>query len=190
MDDRERDRDLMCAYGAGDVQAFERLYERHKGPLYRYFVRQCGQAETAEELFQEVWSKIIKARKTYKPLAKFTTWMYQMAHNCLIDHYRRTQRRPRLVSVDGEDVSAEPASDNPGPAELAASSEIRRMFLAVLDQLPAEQREAFVLREEVGMSLLEIADATGVGRETVKSRLRYALKKLRAALGDKLDTRP
>ena len=86
------DQDLMLRYRDGDAQAFEELYGRHKGPLYRYLLRQTGHAANAEEIFQEVWIKVIRSSERYQPLAKFTTWLYQIARNCFIDHVRRQGR--------------------------------------------------------------------------------------------------
>lgn len=178
------DRDLMIGYRDGDVAAFETLYGRHKGPLYRYYLRQGLNDAIAAELFQEVWAKIIKARDRYTPTASFSTYMYRIAHNTLVDHYRRSGR-----SVDAFDegvvaVQELPGSDCDGPEAAAIASESRVRFRAALAALPDEQREAFVLREESGLSLADIAGVTGVSAETAKSRLRYALRKLRAALAD------
>ena len=92
MDHVPDDSALMLRYGDGDLDAFEQLYSRHKDPVYRYLLRLSGHAETAEDVFQEVWGKIIKARSSYRPTAKFTTFLYRVAHNCFIDHVRRNKR--------------------------------------------------------------------------------------------------
>lgn len=173
---------LMVRYRAGDVAAFETLYGRHKGPLYRYFLRQCRNPDIAADLFQEVWARIIRARLAYRPTARFTTYMYQIAHNCLVDHFRREERRLD-GTADLPDPDYGPANGAPGPEAAAMSEEARQTFRRALDGLPAEQREAFLLREEAELSLADIAAVTGANEETVKSRLRYAVKKLRIALG-------
>lgn len=183
-----RDRDLMRRYGKGDARAFEALYARHKGPLYRYLTRRCFDKETAEEIFQDVWTKVIKARTAYEPKAKFTTWLYQLAHNCYVDHVRHSSRRIRLVSDHSAGID-EPAATQRSALEEVAGDELARSFAAALAALPDEQRDAFLLHEESGLTLAQIAEVTGVNRETVKSRLRYALKKLRAALGHARDDR-
>jgi RNA polymerase sigma-70 factor (ECF subfamily) len=172
---------LMLRYRAGDLAAFDALYGRHKGPLYRYCVRQCRNPDFAADLFQDVWSRIVRARHDYRPTAKFTTYLYSIAHNCLVDHVRRQQRLPAGVAPCGAD-GCDPADHAPGPEEAVASAEAGRHFRAALGALPAEQREAFLLHEEAGLTLAEIAAVTGVPAETVKSRLRYALRKLRSAL--------
>ncbi len=176
------DNALMLRYRAGDTVAFERLYARHKGPVYRYFLRQCGDAELAGDLLQELWAKIIAARHRYEARAKFTTYMYTLAHNCWIDNRRRESRRP-LVSAS-EDFEPEAMTVDPAAtAERGAINlETAAQLEAAIAALPEDQREAFLLREEAGLSLAEIAVATDVPEETAKSRLRYAVQKLKRAL--------
>jgi RNA polymerase sigma-70 factor (ECF subfamily) len=183
------DEALMLAYAAGDARAFETLYTKHKGGLYRYFLRSLHDAGLADELFQDVWSHVIKARGSYKVEAKFSTWLYRMAHNRLIDHYRRAQV-VRFVSIEGEEDEPEseiwPASAEPGPEAQVASRQAAAQLRRLVEGLPPAQREAFLLQAEGGLSLEAIAEATGTGRETVKSRLRYAFEKLRAGMKDHL----
>jgi len=184
----DSDEALMLAYGAGRAAAFDLLYARHKGGVYRYLLRHCGNAGVAEELFQEVWMNAIRARASYAPTAKFTTWLYTLAHHRLVDHWR-VAGRVRLVSIDDEDsdagaaVDALPGDARDDPAARAQTRELRQELDAALRALPAEQRDAFLLQHEAGLSLAEIATLTGVATETVKSRLRYATGKLRDALG-------
>jgi RNA polymerase sigma-70 factor (ECF subfamily) len=183
------DEALMLAYARGDAGAFETLYGRHKGGVYRYFVRSLRENGLADELFQDVWTNVIKARNTYTVEAKFSTWLYRLAHNRLIDHYRRTQI-VRFVPIEGEEdePAAEiwPASDEPGPEVQVASRQAAAQLRRLVEGLPPAQREAFLLQAEGGLSLEAIAEATGTGRETVKSRLRYAFEKLRAGMKDYL----
>jgi RNA polymerase sigma-70 factor (ECF subfamily) len=185
MAGRIDDRVLMVRYRNGDIAAFEALYTHHKGPLYRYFLRQGQSRENASELFQEVWTKIIRAKDRYKPTAKFTTYMYQLAHNCLVDHLRKQSRKPQnaanIVEIHPDEVAAD-ASD--GPESGAENMQTIERFRRALAALPAEQKQAFLLREEGGLSLNEIAVTTGVNAETAKSRLRYAVSKLRQILSD------
>ncbi|HEY4371135.1 MAG TPA: RNA polymerase sigma factor [Burkholderiales bacterium] len=181
------DEALMLAYAEGDATAFEELYARHKGGLYRYFVRSLREPGVADELFQDVWANLIKARATYTVEAKFSTWLYRMAHNRLIDHYRRAQL-VQFVPVEGEEGEPQdwPASDAPGPEVQVASRQAAAQLKKLVEALPPAQREAFLLQAEGGLSLEAIAEATGSGRETVKSRLRYAFDKLRAGMKDYL----
>jgi RNA polymerase sigma-70 factor (ECF subfamily) len=179
----DSDEDLMQRYGRGDAAAFEGLYRRHRGPLYRFMLRQAGDAGAAEELFQDVWMRVIDARERYEPRARFTTWVYAIAHNRLIDFYRAKGHAVML----GQDES-EAALENIADGDVAADVRLDRKraverVLAALAELPEAQREAFLLQQEGGLSVEEIAEATGVNRETAKSRLRYALSKLRATLG-------
>ena len=179
----------MLAYASGDAAAFDALYARHKGGVYRYLLRQCRQAGVADELFQDVWMNLIRARSSYAPTAKFTTWLYRLAHNRLIDHYRASGHLT-LVSADDEahqdTVAAISAARSDEPQSRAENRELSERLRAALAALPHAQREAFLLQQEGGLSLAEIAELTDVGTETVKSRLRYAVGKLRAELGGQL----
>jgi RNA polymerase sigma factor (sigma-70 family) len=172
------DEELMLAYQAGDARAFETLYARHRARLYRFVLRAVKTRQIAEELFQDVWLRAIEARRRYAPQARFRTWLYTIAHNRLVDHWRK--RGLALVDLEESDVAA----DGADPADHARSREALTRFAAALSALPALQREAFLLHEESGLSVAEIAAATGTNAETAKSRLRYAMTKLKAALDD------
>ena len=177
------DESLMLAYRDGDAGAFDRLYERHRGGVYRYLLRQCRNAALAEELFQDVWMNLIRARASYAVQAKFSTYLYRIAHNRLMDHFRR--RDALVLSLDDEAAASVDEPVAPPGAQPEITIEARAQaaqLLALLGKLPEEQREAFVLQQEGGLSVEEIADATGVSRETAKSRLRYALAKLREGM--------
>lgn len=123
--------------------------------------------------------RVIEARRRYSVQARFTTWLYAIAHNRLADHWKR--RGLKLVALDGEDPPAPPAYDP--AARVAARQDVAR-FAEALAALPAAQREAFLLHEEAGLSVAEIAAATGADAEAAKSRLRYAVTKLKEALAD------
>ncbi len=171
---------LMLRYRDGDVAAFRILYQRHNDSLYRYLLRLCKHHDTAEDLYQEVWSKIIKSRSRYRPTAKFTTFLYRVAHNCFIDHVRRNRRHKNEVSIDPDD-SASPVEQ---PDDSAEWSIARARLRLALSALPDEQREVVLLFLEAGLNVDKIASVTGVNRETAKSRLRYATNKLKTALAD------
>jgi RNA polymerase sigma-70 factor (ECF subfamily) len=175
---------LMLRYRNGDVRAFEILYARHKGPLYRYLQRTCKSTEAANDLFQEVWGKLIASRERYEVRAQFTTFLYRIAHNCAMDHFRRAARVHERSTQDVDDLAEElPGRDHDRPDSVTSEVQLRADFRRALDALPPEQRDVFVLFEESGLSLEEIGKVTGVAMETAKSRLRYAVAKLRAALG-------
>ena len=179
---RTEDSALMLRYAQdGDVGAFETLYRRHKDPVFRYLKRHCRHTETAEDLFQEVWGKLIRSRANYRPTAKFTTFLYRVAHNCFIDYLRRNKRHEGGVEFNEHlHEAGGTALDDEAERNLA-----RRRLEAALGTLPDEQRDTFLLYEECGLSLDEIASVTESNREAVKSRLRYANQKLKAAIGDK-----
>lgn len=172
------DEELMLAYRGGDAGAFDTLYRRHRGALYRFVLRSLKHRAAAEELFQDVWMRVIEARSRYAPQARFTTWLYTIAHNLLVDHWRK--KGLALVSLDTEDLPSESAN----PARQAEAREALARFMQALEALPAAQREAFLLHEEAGLTAAEIAAATGTNEEAAKSRLRYAMAKLKAAVDD------
>ncbi|HWA14159.1 MAG TPA: RNA polymerase sigma factor [Burkholderiales bacterium] len=177
------DETLMLRYRDGDARAFEELYARHRGGLFRYVLRQVGFRAAADEVFQEVWMRIIAARARYRVEARFATFLYHVAHNCVMDHFRRKPPLQLLSFDDGpEEALQVPAPASEQPEKRAQRSQAARELLRALALLPDEQRDAFLLHEEGGLTLEEIAQVTGVGRETAKSRLRYALAKLRSEL--------
>ena len=153
----------MLAYQHGDARAFETLYKRHRGALYRFVLRSLHQRSAAEELFQEVWMRVIEARARYAPQARFTPWLYTIAHNLLVDHWRK--KGLVLVELDEDQMAAAP--DN--PARQAEARQTLARFLHALEALPHAQREAFLLHEEGGLSVAEIAAATGTNEEAAKA---------------------
>lgn len=180
MQQSMNDENLMLTYCDGDTAAFESLYNRHKGGIYRYLKRQCNNEAIAEELFQDVWMKIINARQTYKATAKFTTWIYHIAHNRLIDHYRKNSRIPASYDDEESENIEDHCSADP-VTEINRARQAKKL-LNCISQLPEAQRESFLLKEETGLSLMEIANVAGTSRETIKSRIRYALNALRRCL--------
>jgi RNA polymerase sigma-70 factor (ECF subfamily) len=182
MDDPRSDEALMLAYRDGEAAAFEVLYTRWRGRLYRYLAHQA--ATRADELFQEVWLRVVGARDGYQPTARFSTWLFRIAHNRLMDHYRAEARGMAALydAVDDETLDNLPTPTHESPDTLLERKQLARHILAALAELPAPQREAFLLAEEGGMGPDAIAHTTGVGRETAKSRLRYAYARLRGML--------
>jgi RNA polymerase sigma-70 factor, ECF subfamily len=184
MDSGPGDDELMLRYRGGDAVAFEALYRRHRAALYRFLLRQLGDAARAEEVFQDVWMRVIDARDRYQPRARFGPWLYAIAHNRLTDAWRAGGRAEILGQEESEGALEElPAADLPAHVWLDRKRAAERLF-AALARLPEVQREAFLMQQEGELSVEEIAAATGVSRETAKSRLRYAVAKLRASLGE------
>ncbi len=173
------DETLMIAYSNGDADAFAELYARHRSALYRFIRRQCASA-VVDELFQDVWTRLIVARRRYQPSAKFSTYLYQVARNRLIDYFRASGRN--LEDAPGDDPPEVPAAAGQQPENAVATRQQASRLLTLMDALPAPQREAFLLHEEAGLTLEQIGEVTGVARETVKSRLRYALANLREGM--------
>lgn len=175
----ETDEQLMTAYGKGDNHAFANLYQRHKGPLYRYFVRQLnsGQQSRAEELYQEVWCKVIDKRHSYAASAKFTTWLYRIAHNLLIDEHRKGLSEQNYQAQ----LEEEPLVQDRDPA--TRNKAAIQGCVALLAPL---QQEAFLLRYDCDFEPAQICTIVDAKPEAVKTRLRYALQQLRECLTRKL----
>jgi RNA polymerase sigma factor (sigma-70 family) len=173
---RERsDETLMKAYADGNMEAFELLYSRYRGPLYRYILRQVNEPATANDLFQGSWEKIIKASGSYRPSAPFRAWMYRITHNHVVDYFRRI--RP-VSDIPQDEIEA----DNPAPEKQVFDEQRGSDLREAVEQLPVEQKDALLLKLEAGLDLQTIAEVTGVSRETAKSRLRYAVSKLKKTL--------
>lgn len=181
----------MRDYGRGDARAFETLYARHKAATYRYFLRHAaGDAATAAELHQDLWLKVIGARDRYEARSKFSTWLYTLARNRMFDHWR-SRSGVTLASLEDEATSAQAEEQmstlhgaRDDPEDAAIDAQARSRLVAALAGVPKLQRDAFLLHVEGGLSLEEIAILTAATAETVKSRLRYAYRRLRAALED------
>jgi len=169
------DEKLMLRYAKGDAKAFDQLYARHRAPLYRYFMRHVSNPATANDLYQGAWEKIIKAREKYRPDAPFKVWMYRIAHNHLVDHFRRMQPEDSVEPDSLSDTRTDPSQD-------AIEGEQNELLRTGISALPVEQRNTLLLQLETGLKIEEIARVTGVGRETVKSRLRYAVNYLKRSL--------
>jgi RNA polymerase sigma-70 factor (ECF subfamily) len=175
------DETLMLAYQKGDAGAFATLYRRHRPRLFRFFVHETSSAAVGEELYQEAWLRVIRAHERYAVQSRFSTWLFAIAHNVLMDHFRKQGRIGRFEEQHDELPDAEDCNLRNPEQQWADSLEARHLQRC-LAGLPLEQREAFLLKEEGGFSLEEIADIASVGMETIKSRVRYALKKLRQCL--------
>ncbi len=170
------DQQLMYQYAQGDHQAFTLLYNKHKGALYRYFVRQIGNSQLAEDLYQETWGRVIRAAENYQSKAKFTTWLYTIAHNLLVDHYRALKPVDNFSEHgDGEyEIEARLSSEQDNP-ELHNEQLLKAKILrGCIQLLPQVQKEAFLLSMEQGLTAAAIAEVVGAGMEATKSRLRYA----------------
>jgi len=193
---------LMRAFAAGDANAFERLYARHQSALYRFIRRLLGQQLSAQtdEVFQDTWLKVVNARDRWQPQgATFRTWLFTLAHHRAIDLLRRGGREVAIDARDGDDGEPwqpdgvawqhwpAPAGSAPHAEDLAFWKRAGEKLLVCLDQLPVAQRSAFLLHHDDGLALDEVARALEVGCETAKTRLRYAMSKLRTCMGAYLE---
>jgi RNA polymerase sigma factor (sigma-70 family) len=182
----ESDESLMERFGRGDAAAFELLYRRHEMRVWRYLQRNVGNRATADELMQEVWFAVVRDAGRYEPSARFTNWLFTIAHHRMIDSIRTNRRQVSLEALGQAECVVEQLTADPGAGPLAAAMALDRAgaLLQAVEKLPAEQREAFLLQVEGDLSVEEIAAITGSNFETAKSRLRYARTKLRELLKD------
>ena len=182
----EANETLMVRFRGGDPRAFELLLERHQKPIFQFVFRSVGVKAVAEELTQETFLRVIKQKSVYEQRARFTTWLYTLARNLCIDHSRRMQHR-RAKSLDAVDEEGHSLLERTADKALsverqAVSEELQKKLRAAIETLPDDQREVFLLREEADLSFKEIAEIVGISENTVKSRMRYALTKLRSLL--------
>jgi RNA polymerase sigma-70 factor (ECF subfamily) len=187
------DEALMLRYQRGDRAAFAELVRRHKAPLYNFVLRHTRSPAAAEDVTQEAFLRVVQRAADFKHEARFTTWLYTIARNLSIDHARKMKHRrhPSLDAPAGSDEDARPLSDviadkrPEGELDRAAEwNDMRRCIVDAVEALPEEQREVFLLREVANLAFKEIAEVTGIAENTVKSRMRYALERLRVALSD------
>ena len=163
------DDDLMVQFAEGSYAAFEALYARHKDAVYRYFVRVIDPASAADA-HQETWTRIVANRRKYRATGRFRAYLFTVAHNVLMDQFRRP------VWETGSDP--EPVADG-SPESDASGFETASRLNLLIERLPVAQRAALIMHKEAGLTIKEIAKITGVTEEGVKSRLRYAMTKLR-----------
>jgi RNA polymerase sigma-70 factor (ECF subfamily) len=184
-DGGETDESLMAGYAGGDVTAFEELYRRHEMRIWRYLERNVGNRATADELMQEVWFAVAREAPNYRAKARFTTWLFTIAHNRMIDWMRGSRPQVSLEQMGYEagSVIVQLTSDSSaGPFDATVAREQASALARALAELPSEQREAFLMQVEGELSIEEIAAICGTSFETIKSRLRYARGKLRNSL--------
>lgn len=183
----------MAAFAKGDRTAFAPLVARHQRGVFNFLLRSVQDRSRAEELLQDVFLRVVRSKDRYQPSAKFTTWLYSIARNLAVDESRRAKFRQHK-SLDAPQSRRDGGPSSPLVASLPApqiatdeaaqAPALRKRLAAAVDALPADQREVFLLRQISGLSFREIADTIGIPENTVKSRMRYALEKLRHELGD------
>lgn len=190
----ETDEALMLRYQQGEVRAFEILLNRHRKPVFNFILRFVQNRELAEDLLQEAFLRVIRSAAKYKQQAKFTTWLYTIARNLCVDQSRRAKHRKAksldspMSSADGSGTLLDVVAGDDLPSDRkAVSKEIQKKLQSALAELSEEQREVFLMREFLDMPFKQISDVIGVPENTVKSRMRYALAKLRLELEEFAD---
>ena len=179
---------LMLRYKEGDLEAFEILLERYQQPLFSFVLRFCNDYHQAEDLVQEVFMRLIKSAKTYEPKAKFSTYIYTFAHNICIDNYRRGKKRKTTSLSQPIDAEQELTfedtvkDERANPEKEYRQKSLEKALQEAVSELPEEQREVFLLREQMNLPFEEIARVVGCLPSTAKSRMRYALQSIRQKL--------
>jgi RNA polymerase sigma-70 factor, ECF subfamily len=183
---------LVYLYNNGSSAAFEVLYQRHRSSLYNFIMRFVQDPATAEDIFQEVFIRIINSSSKFRMKSKFTTWAYTIARNLCIDHIRKWKRTDskHIQSSPCDEDTREPLieripSYSLSPEDKTSSMEVKSLIDEALNRLNPDQREVFLMREEMGMQFEEIAQVCKCSVGTVKSRMRYALENMRRFLKTK-----
>jgi RNA polymerase sigma-70 factor, ECF subfamily len=180
------DEELMVEYSRQtNLRAFNLLYQRYRTVLFGYLLKWSCDRQQAEDLYQDIFLRVIRHASDYQPKALFRTWLFTIARNILKDQARKRDVRKVIISHNthftSEDLDGvQTAPDfNPGPHQLAESREIQLILLDALNTLPSDQREMFLLREEAGLDFNQAAMVARCSLNTAKSRMRYALIKIR-----------
>jgi RNA polymerase sigma factor (sigma-70 family) len=188
----ETDLALMQRYAQGSVAAFEMLYQRHETALWRFIVRSLRDGAAAEDVMQDTWITVTQQAARYvqnaasgAPSAQFRTWLFTLARSRTVDFLRK--KKPEISTEDFSDsqsdwLANQAADSGFGPVKQIEGREQANALLQALQALPDEQREAFLLQAEGGLSIDEIAATCQITFETAKSRLRYARSKLKSTL--------
>ena len=182
------DRVLIQKYLDGDGKAFEVLFNRYRESVFRFILGYCGNYAEAEDLFQELFIKLLRGLENFKGRSSFRTYLYTSARNCCIDRFRKNSRKPE-IKVDDEALETLMPGRSDAPSKDMEQKETGLILRKALEKLPPEQREVFLLKEESGTRIAEIAEILGCPENTVKSRLRYAVLALRDALEPRLKRR-
>jgi RNA polymerase sigma-70 factor (ECF subfamily) len=178
--DARTDDALMQALGAGDLAAFQALYERHHRALFTFLIRYLGARRLAEDLLQETFLRVFARRAEYHPTAAFRSWLFTIARNLVIDHSRRANATP---DTNTEDTLEMVAASDPSPLAQAEAQELVTRFDAAIGRLPPSQRDVLLLSRFAGLSHEEVARVTGGSPGAVRVTLHRALRRLRDRLG-------
>lgn len=188
------DEELLERYRSGESRAFEQLIRRHQAGVYNFILRSVKIPATAQELLQDTWIRVLSGLKDFQRSSKFSTWLYTVARNLCIDQARKAVLR-RHPSLDQNTRNASNSEDGPTLGETLAArgpladrdainQQLQVRLTEAIESLPDDQREVFLLREHAGLAFKEIAEIVAAPENTVKSRMRYALERLQAALAE------
>ena len=179
------DTELVLLYVQGNEQAFETLLHRHKRKVWSHIYLMVRDREATEDLFQETHIKVVNTLKggKYNEEGKYLPWVMRIAHNLVIDHFRRNKKMPLVRSNEDHDVFATVCQPDKNVEQNMVNVQIDEDVRRLIDQLPAEQREVVIMRTYLNMRFKEIADHTEVSINTALGRMRYALINMRKLIG-------
>jgi RNA polymerase sigma-70 factor (ECF subfamily) len=176
------DRELLARYHRGDARAMDELVDRHGGAIYNFVRRFLGRDGRVDDVVQEVWLKVLRASAGFDGRSRFTTWLFTIARNACLDDLRKRKRLRNRQHEDGPHELADAADPGPPVHERVSRQELSALVDQAIQELPDDLREVFLLREQTDMTFTEIAEALSLPRETAKSRMRYAMLRVRKAL--------
>ena len=180
------DTELVVLYVQGNEHAFETLLHRHKRKVWSHIYLMVREREATEDLFQETFIKVVNTLKggKYNEEGKYLPWVMRIAHNLVIDHFRRNKKMPMQRSNEEHDVFATVCQPDKNVEQRMVNVQIDEDVRRLIDQLPGEQREVVIMRTYLNMSFKEIADHTDVSINTALGRMRYALINMRKLIDE------
>ena len=181
------DGDLVTRYIQGDEKSLGFLISRHKQKIFGFVYSKVFNKQLAEDIFQETFVKVIRTLKkgNYREDGKFLPWVLRIAHNLVIDHFRKAKRIPRFERTDAFDIFAVLGDDSSNIETELIQTELYQQLTEIIKELPQEQKEVLVFRIYNELSFKEISEKTGVSINTVLGRMRYALINLRKLVSQK-----
>lgn len=192
MSQKASDEELLLGFQQGDAQAFEKLLQRYRDPIFAFILRSTRDADRAKDLTQDVFLRVVQRSDQFQAKAKFSTWLYAIARNICIDHgrkmaFRRHKSLDSVRSDEGSPMVERVASGQPETDRRAIAKQFQKDLAEAVGTLPDDQRDVFLMRQIQGMPFRDIAETLQVSENTVKSRMRYALERLQGALDEYRD---
>jgi len=176
---------LIAAAKNGDERALEMLFERYRRPVYAFISRMLnGDSMTADDVFQDLWIKVMNKLSAYREDGKFAAWLFRIARNQVLEHFRREKSRSKIGRVTEDGELPEMMTNSESPVSALAEKELSEKLEQLLKELPPETKEVFIMRQN-NLSFKEIAEKTNVSINTALGRMRYAIQNMRRIADEK-----